>query len=104
ETLHFISRFCDGDVRVAYNILELAVSSLLQKGEDEVIKIDIPLVENIIGKKALIYDKNGEEHFNLISALHKSLRGSDPDAAVYWTIRMIEGGEDPLYIVRRMVR
>lgn len=105
ETLKFISRFCDGDVRVAYNILELAVSSLLQKGkDDEIIKIDIPLVENIIGKKALIYDKNGEEHFNLISALHKSLRGSDPDAAVYWIIRMIEGGEDPLYIIRRMVR
>ncbi len=104
ETLKFISRFCDGDVRVAYNILELAVSSLLQKGEGEIIKIDIPLVENIIGKKALIYDKNGEEHFNLISALHKSLRGSDPDAAVYWIIRMIEGGEDPLYIIRRMVR
>jgi putative ATPase len=104
ETLSFISRFCDGDVRVAYNILELAVNSLMQKGEKEIIKIDIPLVENIIGKKALIYDKNGEEHFNLISALHKSLRGSDPDAAVYWVIRMIEGGEDPLYIIRRMVR
>ena len=68
------------------------------------IKIDIPLIENIIQKKALLYDKNGEEHFNLISALHKSLRGSDPDAAVYWTIRMIESGEDPLYILRRMVR
>jgi putative ATPase len=67
-------------------------------------EISIPLVENVIQKKALLYDKNGEEHYNLISALHKSMRGSDPDAAVYWTVRMLESGEDPLYIIRRMVR
>ncbi|MBA7585937.1 Replication-associated recombination protein A [subsurface metagenome] len=67
-------------------------------------EIDTRLIENIIQKKALLYDKNGEEHFNLISALHKSLRDSDPDAAAYWTVRMLESGEDPLYIIRRMVR
>ncbi|MCL4376851.1 MAG: replication-associated recombination protein A [Actinobacteria bacterium] len=104
ETLDFISRFCDGDSRIAYNTLEMAVNSFHIDNFKTPVKIDIILIENIIQKTALIYDKNGEEHFNLISALHKSLRGSDPDASVYWTMRMIEGGEDPLYILRRMVR
>jgi putative ATPase len=104
ETINFISRFCDGDSRIAYNILEMAFSITQKNNKEATAKIDIPLIENIIQKKALLYDKNGEEHFNLISALHKSLRGSDPDAAVYWIIRMLEGGEDPLYILRRMVR
>ena len=107
NTIDFISEFSDGDSRIAYNILELATNSFgsnLKKDRGSVLKIDIPLVENIIQKKALLYDKDGEEHFNLISALHKSLRGSDPDAAAYWTVRMIEGGEDPLYILRRMIR
>ena len=101
KTIDFISKSCDGDARVAYNILELAVNSFIKK---EDIIINIALIENIIQKKALLYDKSGEEHFNLISALHKSLRDSDPDAAAYWVVRMIEGGEDPLYILRRMVR
>ena len=101
KTIDFISKSCDGDARVAYNILELAVNSFIKK-EDTI--INTALIENIIQKKALLYDKSGEEHFNLISALHKSLRDSDPDAAAYWVVRMIEGGEDPLYILRRMVR
>jgi len=104
DTIDFIARSSDGDARIAYNILELAVSTYPEKGKQKAIEINTPLVENVIQKKALLYDKNGEEHFNLISALHKSLRGSDPDAAVYWTIRMLESGEDPLYIIRRMVR
>ncbi len=101
KALQLIARFSDGDIRIAYNILELCASALepAQKG-----RIHADLVESIIQKKSLLYDKAGEEHFNLISALHKSLRGSDPDAAVYWTVRMLEGGEDPLYIARRMVR
>ncbi len=107
KTTDLIAEFSDGDTRIAYNILEMAVNSLGgNAGEKEkvLLTIDTPVIENIIQKKMLLYDKNGEEHFNLISALHKSLRGSDPDAAAYWIIRMIEGGEDPLYILRRMVR
>ncbi len=104
DTIDFISEFSDGDARIAYNILELAVSTYPEKESRKAMEISTPLVENVIQKKALLYDKNGEEHFNLISALHKSLRGSDPDAAVYWTVRMLESGEDPLYIIRRMVR
>jgi putative ATPase len=71
---------------------------------DPEIMISKKFIEEIIQKKMLPYDRNGEEHFNIISALHKSMRGSDPDAAIYWTIRMIEGGEDPMYILRRIVR
>lgn len=106
STISFISSFCDGDSRIAYNILEIASggAGLRSDTEGRTLKIDIPLIENIIQKKALLYDKDGEEHFNLISALHKSMRGSDPDASVYWTLRMIESGEDPMYILRRMVR
>ncbi len=115
KVIDFISSFSDGDARIAYNILEMAVNSLLQgsrpdaaagrtKAGDKAVTIGIPLIENIIQKKALLYDKAGEEHFNIISALHKSLRGSDPDGAVYWIVRMLESGEDPLYIIRRMVR
>ncbi|MBM3706171.1 MAG: replication-associated recombination protein A [Actinobacteria bacterium] len=112
RTVEFISEYSDGDSRIAYNILELAAGSdsknFIKKnisGKNETsVKIDIPLIENIIQKHALLYDKNGEEHFNLISALHKSMRGSDPDASAYWTLRMIEAGEDPLYILRRMSR
>lgn len=104
DTVDFIARFSDGDARIAYNILELVVSTYPDKAKRRTMEISTPLVENVIQKKALLYDKNGEEHYNIISALHKSLRGSDPDAAVYWTVRMLESGEDPLYIIRRMVR
>jgi putative ATPase len=104
STIDFIARFSDGDSRIAYNILELAVNAYSGENRQKTLKINISMIENIIQKKALLYDKSGEEHYNLISALHKSLRDSDPDAAVYWTVRMLEGGEDPLYIIRRMVR
>jgi len=98
DALDFIANVSDGDARVALNALEL--SSLASK--DRI--IDLKTVEDIVQKKALRYDKKGEEHYNLISALHKSLRGSDPDAGLYWLARMLEAGEDPLYIARRLVR
>jgi putative ATPase len=98
EALDFIANISDGDARVALNALELAGLA----AKDTV--IDINLVEDVVQKKALKYDKQGEEHYNLISALHKSLRGSHADAALYWLARMLEGGEDPLYIARRLVR
>ncbi len=109
EALALIAQYSDGDARIAYNILELAVQTLETKNLDnrnnkKDKKISILDIENIIQKKVLLYDKNGEEHYNLISALHKSMRGSDPDASAYWTIRMLESGEDPLYIIRRIVR
>ena len=104
STIDYIARFSDGDSRTAYNILELAVAAYSKENKQKTIEISTSLIENIIQKKVFLYDKNGEEHFNLISALHKSLRDSDPDGAVYWTVRMLESGEDPLYIVRRMVR
>ncbi|MHB1335761.1 MAG: replication-associated recombination protein A [Candidatus Humimicrobiaceae bacterium] len=103
DALRFIARFADGDARTAYNILELAYNSLSKENTSQEL-ITYTQIEAIIQKKVLLYDKNGEEHFNIISALHKSMRGSDPDAAAYWTLRMIEGGEDPLYIIRRIVR
>jgi putative ATPase len=103
KALRFIAQFADGDARIAYNIIELVSNSLSKEKTDNKI-INYAQIESIIQKKVLLYDKNGEEHFNIISALHKSMRGSDPDAAAYWTLRMIEGGEDPLYIIRRIVR
>jgi len=98
EALDFIANISDGDARVALNALELCAFAAKEK------KIDLKLTEEIVQKKALRYDKTGEEHYNLISALHKSLRGSDPDASLYWLARMLEAGEDPLYIARRLVR
>ncbi|MEO0106977.1 MAG: replication-associated recombination protein A [candidate division WOR-3 bacterium] len=98
EALNFIANISDGDARVALNALELCAFSAKDN------KIDLKLAEEIVQKKALRYDKAGEEHYNLISALHKSLRGSDPDASLYWLARMLEAGEDPLYIARRLVR
>jgi len=93
----------DGDARMALNSLE-AAASLLRTEDRKEKRITRAVVEQALQKKALQYDKGGEEHYNLISALHKSLRGSDPDAALYWLGRMIVAGEDPLYIARRMVR
>ncbi|HEX7319755.1 MAG TPA: replication-associated recombination protein A [bacterium] len=98
EALEFIAHSSDGDARVALNALEL--SALAATGK----VIDLKTAEEVIQKKALKYDKTGEEHYNLISALHKSLRGSDADAGLYWLARMLEAGEDPLYIARRLVR
>ncbi|MCG9479709.1 MAG: replication-associated recombination protein A [Actinomycetia bacterium] len=102
DTLKFISDFADGDIRIAYNILEMSFNSAKKEGSK--LEISQKMVENVMQSKSLLYDKQGEEHFNLISAVHKSLRGSDPDAATYWITRMLESGEDPLYIIRRLVR
>jgi putative ATPase len=105
ETLGAIAMYANGDARVALNLLELAVAAA-PPGEsgDEVRSVDAARVEETIQRRALLYDKTGEEHYNIISALHKSMRNSDPDAAVYWLARMVEAGEDPLYIARRLVR
>lgn len=93
--------YCSGgDARILLNILEAAV---LHQINNEIIKIDKSEIENITQNKIAFYDKGGEEHYNVISAFIKSLRGSDPDAAVYWMARMLEGGEDPLFIARRMI-
>ena len=102
EALRAIARYANGDARAGLNLLQLAVATAPQAtGRPQ---IDLPLLERAIQKKALLYDKAGEEHFNIISALHKSMRSSDPDAAVYWLARMLEAGEDPLYVARRLVR
>ena len=100
-----IAQHANGDARVALNLLELT-AVLVQAGttSGEPRRIDVGVLSDLIQKRALLYDKTGEEHFNLISALHKSMRNSDPDAAVYWLARMVEAGEDPLYIARRLVR
>jgi putative ATPase len=98
DLLEQIAIYSNGDARAAYNILELA-SAVAREGA-----LDRDAVESVIDRKILLYDKSGEEHFNLISALHKSIRSSDPDAALYWLARMLEGGEDRLYIARRLVR
>ena len=103
EALVAIVWSADGDARTALNTLE-ASASLVRPSEKEGRKITRALVEEAFQKKFLLYDKGGEEHYNLISALHKSLRGSNPDAALYWLGRMLAAGEDPLYIARRMVR
>ena len=103
EALAHIVWSADGDARMALNSLEAAATVLSAKGGDER-KITRTVVEQALQKKSLQYDKGGEEHYNLISALHKSLRGSDPDAALYWMGRMLAAGEDPLFIARRMVR
>ena len=103
EALKRIVWSADGDARAALNSLE-AAASLADKAGEAGHRMTLAFVERAIQKKALQYDKSGEEHYNLISALHKSLRGSDPDAALYWLGRMLKAGEDPLYLARRMVR
>lgn len=102
ELLHMIANFSNGDARSALSTLEMAVLNGRRDGEKTV--VERALLEQCMSKKSLLYDKNGEEHYNLISALHKSMRNSDPDAAVYWLARMLEAGEDPLYIARRLIR
>ncbi len=98
-----IAVFANGDARTALNTLDMAVlNGEIQSDGSIVVKEEV--LEQCIGKKMLLYDRNGEEHYNLISALHKSMRNSDPDAAIYWLARMLEAGEDPLYIARRLVR
>lgn len=102
ELLAMIANFANGDARTALGTLEMAV--LNGRREGGTTTVERSLLAQCISKKSLLYDKNGEEHYNLISALHKSMRNSDPDAALYWLARMIEGGEDPLYIARRLIR
>ena len=102
KDLYFIARFSDGDARNALSTLEMAVinGNMTEEG----IEVNTEIIEQVTSSKALLYDKDGEEHYNIISALHKSMRNSDPDAAVYWLARMLEAGEDPLYVARRVVR
>jgi len=103
EILFRIASYANGDARSAYNTLELAARSAIRR-PDGALAITPELLEDVLQRKMLRYDKAGEEHYNLISALHKSVRNSDPDAALYWLARMLESGEDPLYLARRMVR
>ncbi len=103
EHLRAIARFANGDARTALNTLEMVVNNgeIQPTGQ---IRITKDMVVQCMDRRSLLYDKNGEEHYNLISALHKSMRNSDPDAAVYWLHRMLDGGEEPLYIARRLIR
>ena len=102
DLLEMIANFANGDARSALSTLEMVV--LNGDVEDGVTTVAQETLEQCISKKSLLYDKRGEEHYNLISALHKSMRNSDPDAAVYWLARMLEAGEDPLYVARRVIR
>ncbi len=101
--LSAIARFSNGDARTALNTLEMAVVNS-ELNEQAVFYVSAEILAQCMNRRSLLYDKNGEEHYNLISALHKSMRNSDPDAAVYWLHRMLDGGEEPLYIARRLVR
>ena len=103
DMLRKIAVFANGDARNALGTLETAVANC-DVGADGRPEITEKTLSQVVSRKALMYDKNGEEHYNIISALHKSMRNSDPDAAVYWLARMLEGGEDPLYIARRCIR
>ncbi len=102
EALHAIAVMANGDARAALNLLELTVDAA--PTVDGRRRVEVRLVRDAAQRRSLRYDKGGEEHYNLISALHKSIRNSDPDAAVYWLARMLEAGEDPLYIARRLIR
>ncbi len=103
DVLRKIASYTSGDARSAYNVLEVA-AGLAQKNAGGALEISDEIVRDALQKRILLYDKTGEEHYNLISALHKSVRNSDPDAALYWLGRMLEAGEDPLYVARRVVR
>jgi putative ATPase len=102
DMLEAVANFANGDARTALSVLEMIVLN----GEDDgdAVTVTEETMEQCISRKSLLYDKTGEEHYNLISALHKSMRNSDPDAAVYWLARMLEAGEDPLYVARRVIR
>ena len=101
EILQQIAAYTSGDARSAYNVLEVAAATAAEKWRDHRTDYEI---KDTLQKRVLLYDKSGEEHYNLISALHKSVRNSDADASLYWLGRMLESGEDPLYIARRVVR
>ena len=102
EMLEMIANFANGDARSALSTLEMVI--LNGESDGDAVTVTPETLEQCISKKSLLYDKKGEEHYNLISALHKSMRNSDPDAAIYWLARMLEAGEDPLYVARRVVR
>jgi len=102
DALATLASYANGDARNAYNILEVAANLARAAGPETIITREI--VQEALQQRILLYDKSGEEHYNLISALHKSVRNSDPDAALYWLSRMLEAGEDPLYVARRVVR
>jgi putative ATPase len=102
EAVEAIALYANGDARSALNLLELSVAAAPEAAGTR--RVDVDRVAQAVQRRALLYDKSGEEHYNLISALHKSMRNSDPDAAVYWLARMVEAGEDALYIARRLVR
>ena len=102
DALGAIADFCNGDARSALSTLEMVVLNGI--ADEHGITVTPETLSQCLSRKSLLYDKSGEEHYNLISALHKSMRNSDPDAAVYWMMRMLEGGEDPLYIARRVLR
>ena len=102
KTIEALATMSNGDARIALNVLEYAASSSELKNNK--IEITLDIIKEAFQKSHLFYDKDGEEHYNIISALHKSMRGSDADAALYWLARMLEAGEDPLYVARRIVR
>ena len=102
EMLGMLAAFANGDARTALGTLEMVVLNGRREGDKTTVTRET--LEQCISKKSLLYDKKGEEHYNIISALHKSMRNSDPDAAVYWLARMLEAGEDPLYVARRLIR
>lgn len=103
DIIEELAILANGDARKALNLLEICYKMVREAGKGELI-IDHNILREAYQRNIVVYDKKGEMHYDLISALHKSMRGSDPDAALYWLVRMIEGGEDPLYIARRMVR
>ena len=102
EMLKMLAAFANGDARTALGTLEMVVLNGHREGDKTTVTMET--LEQCISRKSLLYDKTGEEHYNIISALHKSMRNSDPDAAVYWLSRMLEAGEDPLYVARRLIR
>jgi putative ATPase len=104
DALELIASYSSGDCRNAYNTLEVAAQLAQEPGQTSAKRIDRALASDAVQQRVLMYDKSGEEHYNLISALHKSVRNSDPDAALYWLARMFAAGEDPLYLARRVVR
>lgn len=104
DTLELLGHMSNGDSRTALNTLEVAVMSTQPDAAEKTITLSDASIKEAMQKTNLLYDKTGEEHYNIISALHKSMRGNDPDASLYWLTRMLEGGEDPLYIARRVIR
>ncbi len=105
DVLQQIAIFANGDARAALNVLELAAEATRETSQEHApVLITLAMIEDVMQHRALLYDKSGDQHYDTISALHKSLRGSDPDASLYWLGRMLEAGEDPLYIVRRLIR